>query len=130
MKARGWRVFATARKAQDIARLRDEIGVESLYRDYAEPQRPSRRALEAYRRNIDLEGSSHREIYRARIARLEQGGTQTFKLGPEAVAAKLALAAESRRPKSRYYVTIPTYAAVLFRRLLPTRAFDAVMVSN
>ena len=68
--------------------------------------------------------------YRARIARLEQGGTQTFKLGPEAVAAKLALAAESRRPKSRYYVTIPTYAAVLFRRLLPTRALDVVMASN
>jgi NAD(P)-dependent dehydrogenase (short-subunit alcohol dehydrogenase family) len=37
MKARGWRVFATARKAQDIARLRDEVGVESLYLDYAEP---------------------------------------------------------------------------------------------
>ena len=38
MKARGWRVFATARKAQDIARLRDEVGVESLYLDYAEPR--------------------------------------------------------------------------------------------
>jgi len=37
MKARGWRVFATARKPQDIARLRDEEGVESLYLDYAEP---------------------------------------------------------------------------------------------
>lgn len=242
MKARGWRVFGTARKAQDIARLRDEVGVESLYLDYAEPRsiaeaaeqvlkatdgkltalfnngtygqlraqfeaavfgwhdltarmipamrangggrlvfcssvlgliaapyrgaycaakfavealadvlrlelrgtgihvvliepgpiasRFAEHALEAYRRNIDLEGSPHREIYRARIARLEQGGTQTFKLGPEAVAAKLALAAESRRPKSRYYVTIPTYAAVLFRRLLPTRALDVVMASN
>jgi len=43
---------------------------------------------------------------------------------------KLALAAESRRPKSRYYVTIPTYAAILFRRLLPTRALDVVMASN
>lgn len=253
MKARGWRVFATARKAQDIARLRDEIGVESLYLDYAEPQsiaqaaeqalkatdgkltalfnngtygqpgavedlkpdvlrvqfeaavfgwhdltarmipamrangggrlvfcssvlgliaapyrgaycaskfavealadvlrlelrgtgihvvliepgpiasRFAEHALEAYRRNIDLEGSPHREMYRARIARLEQGGTQTFKLGPEAVASKLAHAVESRRPKSRYYVTIPTYAAVLFRRLLPTRALDAVVASN
>jgi len=37
MKARGWRVFATARKPEDIKRLRDEIGVESLYLDYAEP---------------------------------------------------------------------------------------------
>jgi len=253
MKARGWRVFATARKPEDIKRLRDEIGVESLYLDYAEPAsiaaaaeqvlaatggtlsalfnngaysqpgavedlRPEvlrvqfevnvfgwhdlttrlipamraqgegrivfcssvlgliaapyrgaycaskfaiealadalrielapsgikviliepgpiasrfvEHALEAYRRNIDLEGSPHRAIYRARIARLEQGGSQTFKLGPEAVAAKLVSALASKRPKSRYYVTLPTYAAVLMRRLLPTRALDAVAASN
>jgi NAD(P)-dependent dehydrogenase (short-subunit alcohol dehydrogenase family) len=253
MKARGWRVFATARKPEDIKRLRDELAVESLYLDYAEPAsireavdrvleetkdrltalfnngaygqpgavedlRPdvlraqfevnvfgwhdlttrlipamrARRegrivfcssvlgliaapyrgaycaskfaiealadvlrielapsgikivliepgpiasrflehALEAYRRNIDLEASPHRDIYRARIARLEEGGSQTFKLGPEAVAAKLVSALESRRPKPRYYVTIPTYAAVLMRRLLPTRALDAVAASN
>jgi NAD(P)-dependent dehydrogenase (short-subunit alcohol dehydrogenase family) len=37
MKARGWRVFATARKPEDIKRLRDQIGVDSLSRDYAEP---------------------------------------------------------------------------------------------
>ena len=205
MKARGWRVFATARKDEDIKRLREKEGVESLYLDYAEPTSiaaaaakvleatggtltalfnngaygqpgavedlkpevlraqfevnvfgwhdltrrliPSMRvrgegrivfcssvlglvaapyrgaycaskfaiealadslrielapsglkviliepgpiasrflehALEAYRRNIDLEASPHRDIYRARIARLEEGGSQTFKLGP------------------------------------------------
>src|SRR5262245_8122117 len=64
------------------------------------------------------------------VAAPYRGAYGAPKFAPEAVAAKLALAAESRRPKSRYYVTIPTYAAVLFRRLLPTRAFDAVMVSN
>ena len=37
MRRRGWRVFATARKPEDIARLRDHEGVESLYLDYAEP---------------------------------------------------------------------------------------------
>ncbi len=37
MKARGWRVFATARKDADIARLKDD-GLESLYLDYTEPQ--------------------------------------------------------------------------------------------
>jgi NAD(P)-dependent dehydrogenase (short-subunit alcohol dehydrogenase family) len=37
LKARGWRVFATARKPEDIARLKDGVGVESLYLDYAEP---------------------------------------------------------------------------------------------
>jgi NAD(P)-dependent dehydrogenase (short-subunit alcohol dehydrogenase family) len=253
MKRRGWRVFATARKPEDIARLKHEEGVESLYLDYAEPDSieaaadqvlqatggtldalfnngaygqpgavedlrrdvlrdqfeagffgwhdltsriiPAMRqqgegrivfcssvlglvsapyrgaycaskfavealadslrmelaatgirivliepgpiasrflehALEAYRRNIDLEGSAHREIYRTRIARLEEGGDQTFKLGPEAVALKLGHALESRNPRRRYYVTIPTYAAALFRRLLPTRALDAIAARN
>jgi hypothetical protein len=46
------------------------------------------------------------------------------------VALKLVLALESRNPKPRYYVTIPTYAAALFRRLLPTRALDAIAVGN
>ena len=35
MKARGWRVFATARKPGDLARLEAE-GVEALFLDYAE----------------------------------------------------------------------------------------------
>lgn len=253
MKARGWRVFATARKPEDIARLEREEGVDGLYLDYTEPDSiaaaagqvlqatggtldalfnngaygqpgaiedltrqvlrdqfeanvfgwhdltarliPAMRsqghgrivfcssvlglvaapyrgaycaskfaiealadtlrielaatgikvvliepgpiasrfldhALEAYRRNIDLEGSPHRDVYRARIASLEEGGSQMFKLGPEAVAVKLAHALESRRPKPRYYVTVPTYAAVLLRRLLPTHALDAVAARN
>ncbi|GFO83286.1 MAG: short-chain dehydrogenase/reductase [Methyloceanibacter sp.] len=245
LKARGWRVFATARKPQDIARLKEQEGVDSLYLDYTEPQSiaaaaehvlaatnggldalfnnggyaqpgavedikpevlraqfeanvfgwhdltvriiPAMRnrgggrivfcssvlgllaapyrgaycaskfaiealadtlrmelddsgikvvliepgpiatrlvehALQAYRRNIDLEASPHRDIYRARIARMEAGGQQTFKLGPEAVAAKLVHALESGRPKPHYYVTLPSYAVALLRRLLPARA--------
>jgi NAD(P)-dependent dehydrogenase (short-subunit alcohol dehydrogenase family) len=253
MKRRGWRVFATARKPEDIARLRDEVAVESLYLDYAEPESiaaaveqvlsatggkltalfnngaygqpgavedlpldalraqfeanvfgwheltrrviPAMRAqgggrivfcssvlgfvaapfrgaycaskfavealadalrielagtgirivliepgpiatrflehaLEAYRRNIDLANSRHREIYRTRIARLERGGDKLFKLPPEAVAAKLAHALESRNPRIRYYVTVPAYLATLFRRILPTRVLDAIAARN
>ena len=249
MKSRGWRVFATARKPDDLVRLKQEEGIDSLYLDYTEPESiaaaadqvlratggtldalfnngaygqpgavedltpqvlraqfeanvfgwhdlttrviPAMRAqghgrivfcssvlglmaapyrgaysaskfavesladtlrmelagagikvsliepgpiatrflehaLEAYRRNIDLEASPHRDIYRARIAMLEAGGSQAFKVGPEAVAVRLAHALESRRPKSRYYITVPTYVAVLFRRLLPTLALDAI----
>ncbi len=253
MKARGWRVFATARKPEDIARLKDEHGLESLYLDYAEPEsiaaaadhvlgatnrtltalfnngaygqpgavedvtpevlraqfeanvfgwhdltcrvipamrargegrivycssvlgliaapyrgaycaskfaiealadvlrmelggtgihvsliepgpiatRFVERALEAYRQNIDLEGSPHRDIYRARLAQMEQGGQKALKLPPEAVAKKLVHALEAKRPKTRYYVTVQTYAVALLRRLLPTRALDVVAASN
>ena len=253
MKRRGWRVFATARKEEDIARLREEEGVESFYLDYAEPQSiadaaarvldatggrlfalfnngaygqpgaledvsrevlraqfeanvfgwhdltsrviPAMRrqgegriifcssvlglmaapyrgaycaskfaiealadtlrmelngtgikvvliepgpiatrfvehALAAYRRHIDIEASPHREIYRARIARMEEGGQQSFKLGPEAVAAKLVQALESKSPKARYLVTLPTYVVLAARRLLPARALDAIAKRN
>ena len=253
LKARGWRVFAAARRPADIARLKEQDGVESLYLDYAEPTSiaaaaehvlaatrgnltalfnngaygqpgavedvtpnvlraqfeanlfgwhdltcrliPSMRAqghgrivfcssvlgliaapyrgaycaskfavealadtlrlelastglhvvliepgpiasrfvehaIEAYRRNIDIEGSPHRDIYRIRIARMEEGGKQTFKLGPEAVAAKLVQALESRSPKPRYYVTFPTYAVGLLRRILPTRVLDVIAARN
>jgi NAD(P)-dependent dehydrogenase (short-subunit alcohol dehydrogenase family) len=253
LRARGWRVFATARKPADIARLKDEVGVESLYLDYAEPDSiaaaaehvlkasggrldalfnnggygqpgaledirrdvlraqfeanvfgwhdltvrviPAMRArgqgrivfcssvlgligapyrgaycaskfavealadtlrtelhgsgihvsliepgpiatrfiehaIEAYRRHVDLEASHHREIYKTRIASMEAGGRQTFKLGPEAVVAKLVHALDSRRPKARYYVTLPSYAVALLRRVLPARALDAVARRN
>jgi NAD(P)-dependent dehydrogenase (short-subunit alcohol dehydrogenase family) len=253
MKERGWRVFATARTDEDLARLKDEHGVESLYLDYTEPESiavaaehvlaaterkldalfnngaygqpgavedltpevlraqfeanvigwhdltrrviPSMRArgqgrivqcssvlgliaapyrgaycaskfavealtdalrleladtgihvsliepgpiatqfithaLEAYRRNIDMESSPHRETYQARIAQMEQGGQTTFKLPPEAVVKKLVHALEAKRPNARYYVTFPTYAAAFLRRILPTAALDAVAAKN
>jgi short-subunit dehydrogenase len=110
--------------------LRIELKGTAIYVTLIEPgpiaSRFLEHALEAYRRNIDLEGSPHREIYRQRIGRLEASGSQTFKLGPEAVAAKLARALESKRPKPRYYVTLPTYAVALFRRLLPAQILDAI----
>lgn len=87
-------------------------------------------ALQAYRANVDMEASAHRETYRARLAKMEAGGSHRFKLKPEAVADKLVAALESKRPRPRYYVTIPTYAAVVFRRMLPTRALDAIASRN
>ena len=37
LKADGWRVFATARKSQDVAAL-EQAGIEAFYMDYREPQ--------------------------------------------------------------------------------------------
>lgn len=37
LKQRGWRVFATARKAEDLAYLREQ-GFEAFYLDYCEPE--------------------------------------------------------------------------------------------
>jgi NAD(P)-dependent dehydrogenase (short-subunit alcohol dehydrogenase family) len=84
-------------------------------------------ALANLRATIDMDNSVHRESYRARIAKLEAGGDQTFKLQPETVVEKLIHALESRRPKPRYFVTTPTYAADVMRRMLPTRMLDRIL---
>ena len=114
--------------------LRLELGGTGIHVSLIEPGPIATRfiehALDAYRRNIDLEGSPHRDNYRARLAKMEQGGQTTFKLPPEAVAKKLVHALEAKRPKARYYVTVQTYAVAILRRLLPTRALDAVAASN
>lgn len=81
-------------------------------------------ALAAARANIDIAGSVHRVRYEALIDGLARGGKQTFKLEPEAVVARLVHAVESPRPKARYFVTTPTYAAAFLKRVLPTRALD------
>lgn len=247
MKARGWRVFATARKEEDLQRLHREVGVEALYLDLADPGSIARCALEVleladanldalfnnaaygqvgavediapevlrrqlevnvvgthdltrrlipamratgrgrivqcssvlgfvsvpyrgaycaskfalealsdalrhelagagvavsiiepgpirtrfvehalanFRATIDIEGSPHRESYLARLAAMEKGGKSTFKLEPEAVAWKLVHAVESRRPRRRYKVTVPTYVAAAGKRLLPAPLAD------
>lgn len=50
MRARGWRVFATARKSEDLKRLEAE-GLEALYLDYAEPQSVTACAEEVSKRS-------------------------------------------------------------------------------
>ena len=53
-----------------------------------------------------------------------------FELPASAVTAKLIHALEAPRPKARYYVTTPTYAMGLLRRILPTRALDWVLAKG
>lgn len=54
-------------------------------------------------------------------------GPDRFELPASAVTKKLVHALESRRPRARYYVTTPTYIAGFLRRVLPTRAIDAIL---
>lgn len=87
-------------------------------------------ALAAYRANIDLVGSPHAETYAKRIAAMEAGGSTAFKLGPDAVFAKLRHALESPNPKPRYFVTKATHIMSLARRILPTRLLDTLTANH
>jgi len=82
-----------------------------------------------FERWIDWENSPNRAFYKRKmIPRLNagEGDTQPFELPAEAVARKLVHALEARKPKPRYYVTTPTYALGVIKRLLPTRLLDRV----
>jgi NAD(P)-dependent dehydrogenase (short-subunit alcohol dehydrogenase family) len=87
-------------------------------------------AYAAFRANIDVERSAHRQRYLNMIRRLEgQSGPMPFTLPPQAVLEKVAHALTARRPKRRYYVTFPTRLFALLRRLLPHSALDAVLAA-
>ncbi len=82
-----------------------------------------------FERWIDWEASPRAGQYRRILLRrlYESGGPDRFELPASAVTRKLEHALESRRPRPRYYVTVPTHAIGLARRLLPTRLLDAIL---
>lgn len=83
-------------------------------------------AVPHFEKWIDWENSARRHDYARLRGRLydPKVGKDAFELEPEAVTRKLIHAVEARRPKTRYYVTTPTYLMGLARRILPTRALD------
>ena len=81
-----------------------------------------------WKQHIDAGNSVHREAYRAMEQRLTtEGPAAPFTLPPEAVLKRVIHALESRRPRPRYYVTVPTYLFGTLKRLLSTRAMDWVL---
>lgn len=83
-------------------------------------------AVQKMKDNVDMETLPHSEAYGARLASMEAGGKETFKLEPSAVSKRLIHALESRRPRRRYYVTTPTYLAAIGRRVLPPKAIEYI----
>lgn len=78
-----------------------------------------------FERWIDWRNSARSADYARLLHRLYQaGGPDRFQLPPSAVTKALIHAVEARRPRARYYVTLPTHVAGLGRRLLPTRMLD------
>ena len=84
-------------------------------------------SLKNFDRNIDVTKSHYQNAYERQRARLGKGGSNRYKLGPEAVLEKLVHAVESRRPHARYHVTRPTTYMAIARRVLPQRLLDYVL---
>ncbi|WP_130472450.1 SDR family NAD(P)-dependent oxidoreductase [Candidatus Magnetaquicoccus inordinatus] len=90
-----------------------------------------RNATLSFQRYVDLNKSCRQLDYQLLEARFqkqaEEGGAR-FSLPPEAVLHKVIHALESRRPRVRYGVTLPTHIFALLRRILPRRVLDLVLV--
>lgn len=85
-------------------------------------------AVKALKKNINIEGSVHREKYLGVISRLnKKGATTKFTLPPEAVLKRVILVLESKKPSPRYYVTFPTYLFAFLKRILSHRQLDFIL---
>lgn len=88
------------------------------------------KSIPHFERHVDWRASPHRAAYEATLLRrlyAADPGRDRFERAPSAVTERLVAALESRRPRPRYFVTTPTHAAGLLRRLLPTGALDRVL---
>ncbi len=85
-------------------------------------------ALAAFNENIDADKSVHQAQYAQQVARLSSKKSNAqFTLEPVDVTKALIHALESRRPKIRYRITIPTKLFSIFKRILPTRWLDNLL---
>ena len=82
-----------------------------------------------FERWIDWRASPRAAQYEASLLKrlYADRGRDMFELPPSAVTKKLLHALEHPRPRPRYYVTTPTHVMGALRRLLPTRALDAII---
>ena len=87
-----------------------------------------RNTIPHFERWIDWRGSARRAEYEGKMDALYgKAPSDRFELPPSAVTAALVRALEDPRPRARYRVTVPTRAAEVMRRLLPTRARDRLL---
>lgn len=102
-------------------------------------------AIRNFKETIDVENSPHRDEYRRQMAGKSDNALNgwepespqearaltgskwklQYRLGPDAVLDKLIHAAESSKPRPRYYVTLATHIGAFARRVLSGHVFDA-----
>ncbi len=86
-------------------------------------------ALKKLKQNIDMENSFHKNTYEQSLQRLSsQKGDAPFTLDSDAVYESLLKAMESENPKARYQVTKATVLLWYLKRILPTWAFDKILL--
>jgi len=81
-----------------------------------------------FQNNIDYKKSIHKTAYDKMTARLQKkDAAVAFTLPTQTVVKKVIHALESTRPKTRYYVTFPTYLFAILKYVLPTLWLDRLI---
>jgi NAD(P)-dependent dehydrogenase (short-subunit alcohol dehydrogenase family) len=85
--------------------------------------------LSTFTSQVDVERSPHREAYERKLSDMQSGKARSgpFKLGPDAVVAKLIEALESPRPRARYRIGLMTKGASVMKRLMPDTLLDRIV---
>jgi short-subunit dehydrogenase len=85
-------------------------------------------ALTAFQEHIADKNSAHQVQYQQQVARLaSKTSNAKFTLEPTDVTTALIHALESKRPKIRYRITVPTKLFAVFKRILPARWLDNLL---
>jgi NAD(P)-dependent dehydrogenase (short-subunit alcohol dehydrogenase family) len=85
-------------------------------------------AILQFEKWINWEKSARAEEYRASLLdKLYKGSSKGPQWPASAVTKKLVVALTTPNPKPRYYVTTPTYAMGVAKRILSARALDALI---
>lgn len=80
---------------------------------------------------IDVDNSVHKDNYKIEIDRLsKEESTNKFTLPASAVTSKVVHALSSKKAKTRYYVTKPTYIMAFFKRVLPFTWLDKLLIKG
>ena len=87
-------------------------------------------AYQQYLANIDTQNSMFHDAYLRVEKRLKSEEEVRFTLPAEAVLKPVIHALESRRPKIRYPVTVPTRLMAKLKRILPDRWMDWFLLAN
>ncbi len=112
--------------------LRLELKNTNIHVSIIEPgpitSRFRQNSLVLFNKHIDSKKSRFHDQYQATISRLKtEGPAVPFTLEPEAVTKKVLHALQSKNPKPRYFVTIPTYLFAYLKRFLPINMLDKLL---
>jgi NAD(P)-dependent dehydrogenase (short-subunit alcohol dehydrogenase family) len=115
--------------------LRQELHGTGIYLSLIEPGPIEsdfrKNAVAKFNENIDPQNSFHRLQYEAMQKRLEkEGPTAPFTLPPDAVYKRVIHALQSKRPKIRYAVTVPTHLFAFLKRIFTDRFLDRILLKS